>query len=265
MKSILGIVSFACLNYSALHAQESVPVDDFNNQALYTSDAGGADMVLPFESPHMVQYPDSSLSSELTSESLSTPDSARADSLRPVVKRKLLPDKMSFLERGLWGESGFLRGVGLASPLTPEVRKSELSLRRTMLTVHQIGGFVTLGLLATTVYYGQRTLNNFYNPSQFKSLRRTHEEFVSFSIVSYTATGLLAVLSPPPLIRRDENSTTTLHKTLAWVHVAGMIITPIIGSRIRHSMNDYQIAQYHQVAGYITTGVLALSLIVVTF
>ncbi|MGA2623542.1 MAG: hypothetical protein ABSF91_06770 [Bacteroidota bacterium] len=264
MKSILRIVSIACLSYAALHAQESVPVDDFDSQAFYTSGTGEAEVVMPFESPLFAQRLDSSPSLELTPESSSFSDSARADSLRPVVKRKLLPDNMSFVERGLWGESGLLRSVGLASPLTPEVRKSELSLRRTMLTVHQIGGFVTLGLLATTVYYGQRTLDNFNN-SQFRSLRQTHSEFVTFSIFSYTATGLLAVLSPPPLIRRNENSTTTLHKTLAWVHVAGMIITPIIGSQLRHNKNELQLAHYHQVAGYITTGVLALSLIVVTF
>jgi len=265
MKSILRIVSIACLSCSALHAQESIPIDDFDNQAFYASGAGEAGIVMPFESRHLVQRPDSSPPVEITPESSSFSDSARADSLRPVVKRKLLPDNMSFVERGLWGESGFLRSVGLASPLTPEVRKSELTLRRTMLTVHQIGGFVTLGLLATTVYYGQKTLNNFYNPSQYRSLRRTHSNFVTYSIVSYTATGLLAVLSPPPLIRRNENSTTTLHKTLAWVHFAGMIITPIIGSKLRHSMNELQLARYHQVAGYITTGTLALSLIVVTF
>ena len=45
-----------------------------------------------------------------------------------------------------------------------------------------------------------------------------------------------------------------------------MIVTPILGSYVesrRHlNIND---AHYHQVAGYITTGVFATSLIVITF
>ena len=76
---------------------------------------------------------------------------------------------------------------------------------------------------------------------------------------------MLAVLSPPPLIRRDETSTTTIHKTLAWVHVAGMILTPIIGSSLRHSLNFSQMARYHQISAYVTTATLAASLIIVTF
>jgi hypothetical protein len=192
-------------------------------------------------------------------------DTMSVDSFPPLPKQSLLPENMSWMERSLWGEKGILRGIGLASPLTPEVRKSELSLRRTMLVMHQIGGFVTLGLMGATVYYGQRTLDNYYNYGQFRSLRRTHQTFVTWTIVSYSATALLAVLSPPPLIRRDEVSTTTIHKLLAWVHFAGMIATPIIGASLRHSSNELQLARYHQIAGYVTLGTLAASLIVITF
>jgi len=195
---------------------------------------------------------------------MSFSDSARIDSVPHAAAHRLLPGKMSFMERGLWGENGILRTVGIASPLTPEVRKSELSLRRTMLTAHQIGGFVTLGLMATTVYYGQRALDNFNSP-EFRTLRNNHSSFVTATIFSYTATGLLAILSPPPLLRRDEVSTTTIHKTLAWVHFVGMVVTPIIGSSIRHSMSELQLARYHQVCGYVTTVALAASLIIVTF
>jgi hypothetical protein len=188
-------------------------------------------------------------------------DSARVDSVPPAPKRRLLPNNMSFVERGLWDEDGMLRNIGLASPLTPEVRKSELNLRRTMLTMHQIGGFVTLALMGTTVYYGQLTLDNPRN----RSYRGSHQTFVTATIASYTATGLLAALSPPPLVRRDEISTTTIHKTLAWVHFAGMILTPILGATLHHNMNYNQRARFHQVSAYVTTATLAASLIVITF
>ena len=180
-------------------------------------------------------------------------------------KPKLLPDNMSLMERSLWGEGGIIRAIGFSSPLTPEVRKSELALRRTMLTIHQIGGFATLGLMVTAAYYGQRYLN--LSRSHDRNL---HQTFVTATIASYSLTALLAILSPPPLIRRDETSTTTIHKTLAWVHAAGMIVTPIIGTMIRkrsgrYSYNDLSTARFHQVSAYITTGVFAASLIVITF
>jgi hypothetical protein len=188
-------------------------------------------------------------------------DILQDQTLSAPKKPKLLPDNMSFMEKGLWGESGFLRGIGIASPLTPEVRKSELALRRTMLSIHQIGGFVTLGLMVTTVYYGQKYLN--YGQ---RSDRDMHQTFVLATIISYSATALLSVLSPPPMIRRDEVSTTTIHKTLAWVHVAGMILTPILGAAIsRKGASYYEQAHFHQVSAYITTAVFAASMIVVTF
>jgi hypothetical protein len=197
----------------------------------------------------------------LTGEPFFLQDAAKEDSIPARPKRKLLPDNMSWFERGLWGEDGLLRKMGLASPLTPEVRKSELSLRRTMLTMHQIGGFVTLGLMATTVYYGQKSLNN----PDVRTYRNFHQGFVSATIASYTATALLAVLSPPPLIRRDEVSTTTIHKTLAWVHFVGMVVTPILGASLGRNFKHDKLAHFHQASAYVTAGALAASLIVITF
>ncbi len=189
----------------------------------------------------------------------SIPDTLPVDTFARPTKPKLLPDKISFMERTLWGEDGLMRRVGLAAPLTPESRKSELSLRRTMLTVHQIGGFVTLGLMGTATYFGQQVLNG------RRDLLGMHKTFVLATIISYSATGALAIFSPPPLIRRDEFSTTTLHKTLAWVHFAGMVVTPILGAMIKRHADYYHQAHLHQVAAYITTATLAVSMAVMTF
>ena len=183
----------------------------------------------------------------------------QVDTFFQTRKPKLLPDNMSFVERGLWGENGLLRKIGLVPELTREQRKVELGIRRTMLTAHQIGGFTTLGLMLTTVYLGQKVIDG------RRDLGQLHKGFAEATIATYTLTGLLAVLSPPPLIRRNETSTTSIHKTLAWIHVAGMILTPIlatyIGSHRRFNMDK---ARVHQVAGYITTAVFAASLIVIT-
>jgi hypothetical protein len=188
------------------------------------------------------------------------------DSASRSSNARLLPKNISFGEQLMWGENGMMRSIGIVPELSPQERKFELSLRRTMLTTHQIGGFITLGLMASTAYYGQQVLNENQDPSRRHQLLRTHKALIGATIISYTATGLLSVLSPPPLIRRDENSTTTLHKTLAWVHVAGMILTPIIGQTIKHSGANYdQVARFHQIAGYVTTATFATSLIVITF
>lgn len=193
------------------------------------------------------------------------------DSLQPSVVHRLQPENMSLMEKGLWGEGGILRSTGIASPLTVPVRKSELSLRRAMLTAHQIGGFVTFASMLAAVYYGQKSLDDPNSGQRNDPYRNLHQRYVTTTIVLYSATGALAIFSPPPLIRRDELwSTTTIHKTLAWVHVIGMIVTPILGSTIlkRGPIGRYvdlNQARYHQISAYATTAVFAASLITVTF
>ena len=183
------------------------------------------------------------------------------DSISQPARHILIPANASFMEKYLWDEDGLFRKMGLASPLTPEARKSELKVRRTMLTAHLIGGFVTLGSMITTCYYGQKMIND---GGKLRSNLSNHQLFLTITIASYSATGLLAVLSPPPMIRRDEISTTTIHKTLAWVHFLGMVVTPIIGASINRHATTSQRAHFHQAAGYITTAALAASLIVIT-
>ncbi len=182
------------------------------------------------------------------------------DSSAQPSYRRLLPPNMSIMEKWMWGENGLMRETGIVGPLSPQERKGELNLRRTMLTTHQIGGFVTLAFMWSAAYFGQKIVDG------HPEFRRNHKYAVTGTIITYSATGLLAILSPPPLIRRDEVSTTTIHKTLAWVHVAGMILTPILGGMVmhRHSTN-LQLEHFHQFSGYITTAVFTASMITVTF
>ena len=186
--------------------------------------------------------------------------SAAADSLPPVVEPKLLPDNMSFGEKLLWSKNGLVHKIGLEPPLSPQERMGELHLRRGMLIAHQIGGFTTLALMLTADYFGQRVIDG------RRDLGDVHQRLIAATILTYSATGLLAILSPPPLIRRDEESTTTLHKTLAWIHVLGMIVTPILGSTIRHRrLFNMDQAHFHQISGYLTTAVFATSMLVIVF
>ena len=191
--------------------------------------------------------------------------SPEGDTLVQEEKPKLLPDNISFGEKVFWGENGVFRGLGIASPLTPEVRRHELAVRRTMLTMHQIGGFLALASMIGAAWTGQRTIDLPRN----KALKSAHQKMIAATIVTYSLTAMLSILSPPPLIRRDEGGTTTIHKTLAWFHVAGMILTPIIGSMVSERSKtgpgiNLSKARFHQYAGYITTAIFAASMIVIT-
>lgn len=243
--AILILLFFAGSNIQKTYAQNFI--SESNN--LYTYN------LYPYSIfPHSVK------------DSINEENSSGEDTLVQEEKPKLLPDQISFGEKLFWGERGVFRGLGIASPLTPEVRKHELSVRRAMLNVHLIGGIVTLASMIGTAWTGQRTIDLPKN----RALRNDHQKMVLATIITYSLTASMSILSPPPLIRRDEASTITIHKTLAWFHVAGMILTPILGSMVgTRSKTGPDInlsrARFHQYAGYLTTAVFAASMIVITF
>lgn len=179
----------------------------------------------------------------------------------------LLPEILSPGEKIMWGEHGLMRWSGLY-PLTEDSRTQELKLRRTMLTVHEIGGFTTLAAMIATATYGQLTLNG------YKSLGETHKTLAVITIASYFTTAALSLLSPPPLVRRKEWNTISIHKGLAIVHFTGMVLTPLLADGI--AMNergsgkssleiDRDKARVHQISGYITTVAFASAMAVITF
>ncbi len=180
--------------------------------------------------------------------------------------RRLLPKNMSWMENFLWGVHGIFR----SGELTAQKRKSELSLRRTMLTWHQRLGITTWFLMGATVLAGQLTLNG------NRKYRDWHSPLADATIIGYGATALLAILSPPPLVRRSgEHDTVFWHKILAFVHAVGMIALPILAnnivSRSRYNgirgperFNDAR-ARVHQVTAYITYTAFTASIITIFF
>ena len=213
-----------------------------------------------------------SASLELTGSSATCYVVPEEDTTAAKPKLHLLPDHLSLMESALWGEHGIMRSTGIA-PLTPSARKSELGVRRTMLTAHQIGGFITVGMFIPTLIYGQRNIN-MWNDAEAgrapfdRSIDRTHRNWAGITWATYMATASLSIFSPPPLIRRDEGSTTTIHKTLAWVHFAGMIALPILGGMGSTARNLSQATGYrtaHQIVAYTTAAALTASMIVMTF
>lgn len=169
----------------------------------------------------------------------------------------LLPEKISFMEKFLWAENGFFRKVGIASPLTPESRSRELLLRRTMLTIHQTAGMITWGLMTASTITGQLWLDGKISSPDL------HRLLVYSSVGGYLLTGLISVVIPPPIIRRDEFSTITIHKTLAWAHFLGMVTTPLLGRYINQSSDYYKTARVHQISAYVTTAIYTSAMLVI--
>jgi len=202
------------------------------------------------------------------SDSSRTPaDSLQASAAADSLRRQLLPETLSPGEHLLWGEHGLMRTEG-GFPLTEESREREMGLRRGMLTAHQIGGFTTLALMIATVTLGQMTLDGHPRLGDY------HGTLANVTIFSYAVTGSLALLTPPPLVRRNEWSTVSIHKGLAWIHVTGMILTPLLadgvaehehGDRTSPKVINRDKARIHQISGYITTAAFGAAMLVVTF
>ena len=70
----------------------------------------------------------------------------------------LLPARMVFTQRLLWGEKGVFRTTGL-SPLNMEQRQKELKVRRVMLTTHQVLGYATLAAMVAQGIIGGKLYN----------------------------------------------------------------------------------------------------------
>lgn len=187
---------------------------------------------------------------------------AQVDSLLLGVEespQQLLPEKMGFVKRAFWGERGVMRSLKI-SPLTPEGREKELRIRSAMLKVHQFLGIVTVAGMGFSIYFGQQIKSGHYEYI---------DEMDTYGVLTaslYGTTALLQLLAPPPLIiRKDKGgwSSIRVHKTLAYVHFAGMIATAASGIYI--AREGYDKMTLHQVSAYFATASLAGAMIVMTF
>jgi hypothetical protein len=192
------------------------------------------------------------------------PELSSSDSTFAPRKPKLLPERISLIERAFWGESGLWRATNLA-PLDIPTRKAELEVRRVMLTAHQLSGWATLSLMLTTLYMGQRYVDGNYSDFNLYNQKRA---FGKATVVAYFTTASFALFSPPPIVRRDEWSGISTHKFFAWIHFAGMIITPIIASMAASGSGGdayRERIRLHQISAYITTVAFGAAIVSLAF
>lgn len=178
-------------------------------------------------------------------------------SLSTEEQTPLLPEKMLFTQRMIWGEKGLARTANLYE-LTPESRTKELKLRRTMLVTHQVLGFATLaGMVAQGIVGAQLYKNG------GRDLRDVHEGLAALVNTTYGATAVMSLFAPPPMVSRDKGFTSIrAHKWLAAVHLSGMIATNILAGQIE---NNYKLKPAHRAAAFTTFASFAAAMIVIKF
>lgn len=176
--------------------------------------------------------------------------------INAVDSSLLVPQKMLFTQSILWGRQGLLKNKLGKGDLVKE-RTIQLNLRRKMLQVHQIGGFITLGGMLAQGIVGSQLYKGDYK------VKELHENLGTAVNFSYGLTAVNSLFTPPAIFQRDKKlSSMRIHKWLAVVHLTGMIATNILGNKIE---DDVSLKPLHRAAAYTTFASMAASMIVIKF
>lgn len=173
-----------------------------------------------------------------------------------TIQPQLLPDKMIFTQRILWGKKGLMRNFN-AFELTPEKRAKELKLRRTMLVTHQmLGALTSLGMIGQGIV-GTKLING------DQKIKDLHEGLAAGVNITYFTTASLSLFAPPKMLsERKGYSSIKVHKYLAMVHLAGMIATNILADQAE---GNPQIQKWHRAAAFTAFGAFLAAEIVIKF
>jgi hypothetical protein len=179
------------------------------------------------------------------------------ENLINIEKPSLLPEKMIFSQRILWGEKGLLRKTGIVK-LSLENREKELVLRERMLKAHQIIGYITFAGMIYQGILGGKLYNGDY------SVYDTHKKLGNIVTASYFTGAALSLFSPPPLVNRKREGLNNirLHKILANVHIPAMVITNIYADK-QYEKKSYK--EIHKVSAYTAVASYTLAMVTIIF
>ena len=169
---------------------------------------------------------------------------------------ELIPKRMIFTQRMLWGEKGLMRTLKVA-PLTDHGRETELKIRRGMLVTHQVLGFATLAGMVAQGIVGAKLYSGDYK------IKDLHEGLGTAVNITYFTTAGLSLFTPPPLISRQVKGLNgiKMHKTLAVVHLSAMIATNLLAE----SAGDPKIKPLHRAAAFTAFGSFFGAMLVMKF
>jgi hypothetical protein len=162
--------------------------------------------------------------------------------------------KMSPWERIWWGRHGVMRlGFRLDEKNPVNDLRQMAKVRRKMLGLHQAMGLATIVSMGVTVTGGFRAAAGKGNGLHNTSLPIT--EWL------YATTATLALVSPPKLVRsRGQWDTIRVHRLLAALHIAGMIVTPMLAPDDEGGKTS---VKWHRAVGVATFATFSTSMLVV--
>lgn len=115
-------------------------------------------------------------------------------------------------------------GFNKADTVSDPAEQARLDKRSHMLKIHQRMGLITAGPLLATIIVGAGAGGR--QPSS--STRDLHAALGATTAGLYFTTAYFAIFAPK-IPGTETRGPIKLHKALAWVHGAGMILTPILG------------------------------------
>lgn len=129
--------------------------------------------------------------------------------------------------------------------------------RRFYLRQHQVWGLISVGLLGAAILTAGEG-----------DLPPEHPYFAGLAVASYGAAAYTSLMAPE-LPHGKEYGGSAWHRRLVWVHLPGMILTPILGYLAAKKLDKGEKLdgpeQYHKDVAYVTAATLAISAITVSF
>ena len=142
--------------------------------------------------------------------------------------------------------------------------QARLNKRSHMLKIHQRLGLITTVPLIATLFTGGLAGGK----STSSTTRDLHATLGSVTAGMYFTTAYFSIFAPriPGTVSRGP---IRLHKTLAWIHGPGMILTPILGAiafdQKSRGEKVHGIASAHGAVAVVTAAAYGLAIVSVSF
>jgi hypothetical protein len=153
-----------------------------------------------------------------------------------------------------------LQDLGIAPEQTKGSAQAQalLDKRTRMLKVHQRLGLITIGPLAATL-----VTSALAGGRQTSSIDRDlHAALGAATVGLYVSTAYFAIRAPR-IPGTQTRGPIRLHKTLAWIHGPGMVLTPILGemafAQKSRGEKIHGIASLHGPVAIVTAGAFGLA------
>lgn len=185
---------------------------------------------------------------------LSLTDSLLVDIKDSLSSPALLPPKMIFTQRMLWGHNGLMRNW---MPLNRQNRQKEFKIRRAMFNLHQTTGLLTFAGMVAQGIVGSKLYKHYSD-----DLRNTHRNIARGINITYGITATMALTAPSAIVHRRGMSSAKVHRMLAMVHLLGMVGTNVLAHQVT---KNPELKPYHRAVAYTTVAAFTTSIVVFQF